>query len=900
MFLEFKISISNVKLNTSYIQFSNLSRFKDIVFDFVGPSIPTTTPYLIVIAPGCNLGVNYQTFYHLISPIEMEVLPICDLLKAEPLAVQITLALQDFAPTSNVEELAVISALLKYTIPDVYRQLPEATRDVIADVFRSTVGLGNLIGRIDMIAGLRADVLGDLVDLLNIHTELLEKVLRPGMVFRASKNALAVRELDKLLYKGKCFSIIREVDMKFHNVYVAPVLASMAAYGTYLAQELLPMYSHVEVSTINIYILSLMSTSSQLPIFECFFNRHDSIHLRTSVAKMKRFERKQLLVRFLDWVCLRYFKSAFELDTIAAIYILAGEYLDALVCDQLTCETVISRYSYALNHTLSLLLRTSLTDDVYRALVLTLLTAWGNVGLLEEEPIVRQEFRTHLLLCMCYQLSSHSIQDLMKDTKFVSAISNRLLSLSNRVKSLGIYFADTLSDYSRTDKIFNMSSDVMEVLLPNTRISTSDVMFDVEEAWEILETPEIIEHHSEEIQDIGRQLAPVTLKDSEDLNMDEEEDDPSLASKPVHAPIYIRDLLAYLSVDSKSHGAYEKQRIALKTSPTLLRQKLKFGSEVSFFAEELLTILTALTNQYEENDFENLKLNAMIAVVVSCPSVTTHACQLLLTGDYSLQQRMCLLSCLSLAARELKGYEDEAVLQSFDPKSFPSKTLPPALHNQYISMAESDYGYARIENSIQNQLMDEVSEEAKDEISGGKILRMSSTLRKYVEPLAISKEQLTHFNKIVGKIFFFPILAVWYESLGIDIGPHTPILAAHFLRTLSIILHTAYPAAVDLNDMAREYLNLVMPILQTISMRELQVIESIVTGVTLVCELLDSTFLVVNFEGQLTIIEHTIGSWWESLIDERVKSLCAGLLLRISRLKTSMERTLMDQMNGFV
>lgn len=831
--------------------------------------------------------------------MDMAALAICEYLKSEPLPTRINQALQSFVPQSNVDEMAVISTLLKYTIPDVYRQLPGTTQDIIADVFRSTVGLGNLIARIDMIARLRADLLGDLVDLLNIHTELLQKVLRPGLVRRAVKNALNVREVDKLLYKGRCFSVIREVDMKFHNVHTPPVLASMAAYGAFLAQELLTLYGEVDVLSINILMLSLLSTSDPRMIFETFFNRHSAIHLRTSVAKMKRFERKQILVKFLDWTCSRFFKSAIDLDTIAAVHVLVSKYFDALVCDQLTCETVISRYNFALNHALALLLRSSLSSDAFNALVASLLASWGNAGLLEEEPIVRQEFRTHLLLCMCYQLSSHSIQDLMKDTKFVSAISNRLLSLSNRVKALAILFADTLSQYASVDKIFNMSN-VMEVLLPATRISTSDVMFDVEESWEILEAPDIIELPSEEIQDIGRQLEPVTLKDADDLNMEEEEDDPTLASKPVHTPIYIRDLLAYLSVDSKSPTAYEKQRIALKTAPTLLRQKLKFGSEVSFFAEELLTILTALTNQYEEQDFEPLKLNCMISVVASYPPVTTHLCHLLLTGDYSLQQRMCLLSSLSLAARELKGYEDESVLQSFSSKNFPSSTLPPALHNQYISMQESDYGYGKIENDIQNQLMDEVSEEARDEISGGKILRISSSLRKQGQQPVVNKDQLTQFNKIVGKRFFFPLLAVWYESLGIDIGPHTPLLAGHFLRTLSIILHTAYPAAVDLHDMAREYMNLITPIIQQVGTGELQVIESIVTGVMLVCELLDSTYLVVNFDTHLTIVEHTVGGWWESLIDERVKSLCAGLLLRIFRLKTSMERTLMDQMNGFV
>lgn len=835
------------------------------------------------------------------------ILPISELLKAQPLAQQIEEALTGFQPSSNVEELAVVSSLLKFTVPDVYQQLPESTQNAVAKVFRSAVGLGNLIGRIDMISKLKADVLGDLVQMLNVHTMLLEKVLTYGVVLHGCKNVLSVREMDKLLYKGKCYSVLREVDMKFHNVHIPPVLASMVAYGTFLSQELLGLYGKIAIPQINTFVWSLTSLSSnlQMSYFETFFLKDNVFYLQSSLKKMKRFERKLILVKFLDWVCSRYLKSAIQSDNVAAIYVLTSKYFDATVCDELMCETIISRYSYALNHVLSLIVRSGLDTSVFNSLILKLLASWGNVGLIEEEPIVRQEFRTHLLLCMCYQLSSHSVQDLLKDSKFVSAISNRLMSLSNRVKSLGVFFADALSQMARTDKIFNMSADMLEVLVPPSRISTSDVMFDIEEAWDILESPEIIEEPNEEVNDIKRALRPFTIRDLEDSNISDEVDDPTLStSKPVPAPIYVRDILAYLTVESKSHSAYEKQRIALKTAPTLLRQKLKFGSEVSFYAEELLTNITALTNQYDENDFESLKLNAMIAVVVCHPSVATHLCQLLLTGDYSLQQRMCLLSSLSLAARELRGYEDESVQLSFTQTSFPSEMLPEGLHNQYLSMESPDYGYARIENTIQNQLMDQVSEEARDEISGVKILRISSSLRKKSQPQSehyTRKDALANFNKIVGKQFFFPLVAVWYESQGINVGHYTPLLVAHFLRTLSIILHSAYPAAVDLNDMAREFINLVTPVIQKISVNELQVIESIVTGLLLICEIFDEAFLVVNFESDLTIIEQTMSSWWEKLIDERVKSLCAGLILRINRIKSSMERTIMDQVNqGFM
>ena len=154
---------------------------------------------------------------------------------------------------------------------------------------------------------------------------------------------------------------------------------------------------------------------------------------------------------------------------------------------------------------------------------------------------------------------------------------------------------------------------------------------------------------------------------------------------------------------------------------------------------------------------------------------------------------------------------------------------------------------------------------------------------------------MANFRKTVGHTFFFPLVAVWYESGGIDIGPYTPILIAHFIRTLSLILHAAYPAAVDLNDMISEYVRLICPVIQMVTPDQLQVIESAVTGFLLVLDICDTDFLVQNFGQQITDVESAVASWWELLIEDKVKSLCAGLLLRIGELKKSMETLLLDR-----
>ncbi|OBA20891.1 hypothetical protein METBIDRAFT_166152 [Metschnikowia bicuspidata var. bicuspidata NRRL YB-4993] len=816
-----------------------------------------------------------------------------DILKGSPLPAQIQECIRSVDLSRDVDLLRLVSTLLKYTVPQTYLSLPGPCQDAVSRVFRTVVGLGNLTARIGMFSRQKTDLPRDVCKALDAHMQLLHKALAPGLVGELvfSASLAARREIEKLLFKGKTYAIVREAALNYSDMHVPPMLQNMDAYTGFLATELLLLEDAASFS------VALLSFGNSAAFFDVLFSRAHADFLRQTVGTMKRFERKQVLVKFLDFAFSRYLGSGASSEAVVAVSVLSREIIDNSVWDELLLEKVVSRYSYPLNSMVALLV------DSAPSLVPKFLATWGAAAGLVNEPIVKQGYRTHLLLCLCAQLPPGELQDLLKLPAFVSAITNRLSSLSSQVKFLGVLFADKLSSMAQAQPIFDMNNmrDMQQPDFPADFLKSADFSLSVTGSWEVLESPYIVET-GDLNSEAGIDLKPLTLQETPkksfaaDLNMSDEEDDPTLASREkVPVPIYVRDLLSYLSVDSKDQSAYEKQKIALEITPTLLRQKLAFGSEVSFYANDLLAQLVGLSNQYDDNNFETSRLNAMIAVVVSYPDVSLHLCKLLLTGDYSLQQRLSLLSAMSFGARALRGYKDEIVDNSFKPTPFPSKTLPKKLHDQYTAM---DYGYSRIENSIQNALMRESSEEARDELSGGRVLRVSAKLRKEPKTLEVSKDQLPNFRDIVGRLFFFPLVAVWYESGGINIGHYTPVLIAHYVRTLSLILHCAYPTAIDLKDMAGEYLTLVTPVLQKVGTDQLQVIESIVTGVTLICEILDPTFLITSFDGNLHIIESVLLQWWESLIDDRVKSLCAGLLLRLNRLRENMERTLLDQMNG--
>lgn len=833
-------------------------------------------------------------------------------LREKPLAEQLELLLLAYnngAP-SQKDQLEVVITLLKYTVPDVYRHLTAPTQEMVATAFRSTVGLGNLLSRIDMLLRLKADLLLDVLLAVNCHTRLLEKVLLLGLLrnLLVGRPQLEQKEVDRLLFKGKCYAVLREADYRLTGVYVPTVCRDLSAYAAFLCHELLSVHGECDAKLINTLVHSLQGVNQDttFQFFDTMFSPGNIDFLRRCVLEMKRFERKSSLLKFLQFVQNAYLRGD-KPDLVPALYTLTNYCFDHAVWDSVMMESIIGRSSYALNTLSAYLARAGLDDANYVSLVYKTLQVWGNSIHMKGEPIVTQGFRTHLLVSLCALVPQKTLQDLLGQKPFIDAITTRLQAVSDRVRSLGVYFADKVCEFADHDRIFNMGSSALGVAFPE--IATHLPTLELEQAWEQLDAP-TIEPPAPDVDEL-EQVFKLSLRNetaNDDAQMSDEEDDPTLSTaQKVQLPLYIRDVLNYLLTDTKAPQAYEMIQIALKSAPTLIRQKKGFGDEVAFYAEDLLSKLAGMTNFFEDAEFETLKLNAMIAVVVSYPPVTTHLCQLLLTGDYSLQQRVCLLSTLSLAARELRGYKDEAVSLSHKAQNFPSQMLPEGLHQQYLAAEGKqieDYGNLAIQAQIQNQLMGDASEEAKDELAGGRILRVSASLKKKPEnhsgPL-IPKDALNQFNKSVGRTFFFPLVNLWWESGGINIGAYTPVLIAHYLKTLSLILHAAYPSASDLLEMSREYLALLVLIIPVLDAEQLPVVESLCTGALLVMDVVDDSFLITEMLNDLSKIQAFLSTIWESIIDEKVKSICAGLLLRLNELHEKYERTIMDQMNrGFI
>lgn len=772
-----------------------------------------------------------------------------DLLKNKPSAEQIEQIILSHSNQSNSESLQLVTYLVNYTIPETFLILPKTTQDAIIKTLQSIVGIGNLTSKLKLVT----------LDLTGLYLDILLKVFDQKLVIRLSQNASppVVNEIDKLIFKGKTYATVNEVSYATGNHATSMIhsnsIAPFNAYNTYLTNQVLELYHHqVDLKIVNRFLNSLVSidAGSFVTLFDSIFTEENLPFFISSFKVMSRLERKkiiQLLIKYLN-----------KKDLQVVVYFNLIQFISESI-ESSTVEHIIRCLNYDLNLVFCLLISFSASST---KIVLQLMSSWSDELLMKSESIIVQESRTHFLVNLLTYCNLEFVSTLMKKPVFLDAISNRLQSMSTSSKSLGTLLANHVCKITKKDLIFK-DDDTYEYLVKK---KLEVVWLDLKTCWGALNLVEPLKALT--IQDSQVTKMTGSNVDSIDSDDDTDDDDPTIVKQDkLTKPIYIKQLLEYLTENEKDANAYEKKRLALLNGSTLIRQK--FHQEILFYAEDLLTNLVALSTENKKQN--ESKLEMMISILVKIPDSVTHLYKLLLTGDYSLQQRMVILTSASLSIRELRGYKDGLV--KFEEKDFASSKLPTNLHKFYLELPLS---------SIQNTMMDKIK------TSQGQVLRKSSKLTKEVISLKPIVEGF--YKNIVNKKYFFPLINLWYESgENIDIGHYTPIFLAQYISTLNLILHCAYPSAANLRDMIQEYLLVTTSILKLSTLDHLQVIESVITGVMIVC---DISIVQDSFVEPLQFVQNWLVQNWEGIIDEKLKSLCAGLLLRLNDLESNLFQSL--------
>ncbi|KAK6465995.1 telomere length regulation protein-domain-containing protein [Scheffersomyces coipomensis] len=817
-----------------------------------------------------------------------------DSLKRQPNENEIKSILNHFSKNPSDKVIfQLITTLLNHTIPESYNSLSKPIQQDIIRLFRSLVGLGNLVTKISVLTSTDQNHV-----LVKLYLEILLQVFDKEIVLeliKSNPNPVEVKEIDRLIFKGKIFSVLNEVYVSTSLDVDYDVFSNSDRYVNFLSTSILSLYqSHSDIKLITSFVTSLIgfNSNSVAVFFGVMFNHQNWQYFMLSFNVMKSYQKKEILIKFFTIYLKPQFSNKVNIKKISSLFTIlefTGEYFD-----ENNIEKVILSLNYSLNILVSKIV-SAIPEVKLNALTLRLINNWSDQTKLKSEPIIQQEFRTHFLVNLLRaRKGSKFIQDLMQNRIFLDAITHRLESFSGNVKTLGVIFANKVCEYDGKPKIFDEESSMYTHLLDEPE---PFVNMRYEEAWSNLSAPRV-----EEPVNVSTsvQLEKAKVNDISQVDSDDDDDDEMNGRANIPTPLYIKDLLKYLTIDEKAKQAYEMRRVALTTGPSLMRQKMQFGNEVDFYAEDLIVQLLGLGNHFDEKDFDTLKLNCLVSVLVASPDSALHICKLLLTGDYSLQQRMMILSTISLATRELRGLTDDVISKSFNQTNFPTKLLPPKSHEAFISMDDESTNVIKyLNHSLQDDLMLGVTENEENKLSNnGQILKISKGFKNRNENKMFEQPRRKDFYKIIGPRFFYPLVNVWYEAGEIDIGHYSTVFIGHYINTLTLVVHCAYPSSNDLRDMVKEFIQLTTPLIHKVKSDEIQVIESIVTGIFLICDIVEEDYIIQEFHNSILQYQSWLSQIWETLIDSKLKSLCAGLLLRLNNLLQQFERTLLIGVNS--
>lgn len=198
----------------------------------------------------------------------------------------------------------------------------------------------------------------------------------------------------------------------------------------------------------------------------------------------------------------------------------------------------------------------------------------------------------------------------------------------------------------------------------------------------------------------------------------------------------------------------------------MIRRKTNFGSEVTEHIEELATQLIGLDDKYEMEDFQQLRISSMIAVLLADPSkMGPWFSATFFNGDYSMGQRISVLTTLGLGARELAGMSrEDMTLTKYNegsPNNFPSKRLPDRLHKIY---AIESAPIANISNALESSILRPIAAEAADQVTGPNALKVRTFSSRLAVEGKRQKAIPNQLAKVVADAFFLPLIGRWRSN----------------------------------------------------------------------------------------------------------------------------------------
>ncbi|ENH61189.1 DNA replication checkpoint protein tel2 [Fusarium oxysporum f. sp. cubense race 1] len=481
---------------------------------------------------------------------------------------------------------------------------------------------------------------------------------------------------------------------------------------------------------------------------------------------------------------------------------------------------------------------------------------FGDELYIRHSAMLQQDAHAQILLLAAgyvHRVSPMKLTLLMRVGTYMNTISNRIGSTQPRAQFLGLVVGESLSALiddkkQRLDfKMGQTETEEAQQLKSLTKVSDrvgpiDPILFD--HAIETVPQKRKPSTPSEALQKKAKQKKKPVVTEAkpkaiiEEIDSSEEDDDLAPYSKDSDPedsdddatlvqrnkpkpPVYIRDLISYFR-DSES---YDKQLLALQTAPILIRRKANYGTEVSFHADELAGLLVGIQDKFEIENFDDLRLHGMVALVVSQPkTMAPWFARTFFEGDYSLHQRTSILVTLGLSARELAGFE---VSQYQSAAAFPSKRLPEKMEQLYIGSVNDSStlpssqlkalpstALENISQSLTSSFLAPLAAEAADANTGPDILKLQSFTARY-KSKSSSKPRMRAIPNTTAALlatsFFSPLTAHFQVALR----SAKPIILNHallalYLQTLGIVVHAAGPSTLSLPQLTAELWDLLL------------------------------------------------------------------------------------------
>lgn len=382
--------------------------------------------------------------------------------------------------------------------------------------------------------------------------------------------------------------------------------------------------------------------------------------------------------------------------------------------------------------------------------------------------------------------------------------------------------------------------------------------------------------------------------------------------------------------------SFDRHTLALKAAPSLIRRKANYGTEVSDHIEDLASTILGLKDTWEAPDFSKLRLQGMLALLIASPlEMGQYFSRAFYSGDYSLGQRISILTTIGLGAREIAGAgakDDIAITGAPFPSaapssSFPSKRLPEKAHAHYTAAVEAAAAAAAPMNALTTQLsrtmIAPLAASAADQLSGPSVLKVRGTFSSRMEVEARrAAPAANRLSSIIGEAFFYPLIGRWavqMHSFGGGGGAAaaaagnappqaSPSVLAHLLKTLGMVLHAAGPFTLALPSLTREFWEFLLG-LRARAEDDRAVLEGLLFALL--------TLMDVNCEreGQRRVAEEharellETQEWVARVLDrvrggeeegERCRMLAAGVLVRCREVVERFQRLMMGEMVDFM